>query len=258
MFGELGFEPKFTGFFHDFSCGIKMQVRIYLRLCCLLGLALVFLAACANKSYGQALYSYVDENGVQVFTNIPPVNPVWDLKIYRSVATKPAADDPKDQFELFDDLIERYAREHELDPWLIRSIIAVESGFNPRAVSPKGAQGLMQLMPATAARLGVSDTFDPEQNIRGGIKHFKSLMDTFNNNLHLCLAAYNAGENLVLRLGQVADIKETRDYVKAVLARYAQSKELSAQLQDKPKYPSTFRFVDDEGVLHLTNIPPLR
>jgi hypothetical protein len=212
---------------------------------------------CALQSFGQQLYSYRDENGIQVFTNIPPVNAVYDLKITGSRSSAPETDGPGEKFRMFDDIIEKYAGEHQLDPSLIRSIIAAESGFNPKAVSPKGARGLMQLMPATAERLGVTNSLDPEQNIRGGVRHFRALMDTFDNNLDLSLAAYNAGENLVQRLGRVPRIKETRDYVEAVTSLYGK-KGLELQDEEKAKYPPAFRFFDESGVLHLTNIPPLR
>jgi soluble lytic murein transglycosylase-like protein len=154
-----------------------------------------------------------------------------------------------------DSIIEKYALEYGLDPSLIRSIIATESAFDPTAVSPKGARGLMQLMPETAKRLGVSNPFDPEQNIRGGVQHFRSLLDAFDNNLILSLAAYNAGENLVQRLGRVPAIKETHDYIHSITQRYGK-KELDAFTPRAPAYPSTFRYVDQAGVLHLTNIPP--
>ena len=217
--------------------------------------AIVALAVLGQYSYSQVLYSYLDENGNRVFTNIAPVQPVWDLKITGSIPSL-APSDFNSQSEYYNSLIEKYAGDYGLDPSLIRSIIAQESGFNPKAVSPKGARGLMQLMPATAERLGVNNSFDPEQNIRGGVKHFRSLLDTFNNNLDLSLAAYNAGENLVQRLGRVPEIRETRDYVKSITQRYKKS-ELSEQSQEDANRPSTFRYFDDSGVLHLTNIPPL-
>jgi soluble lytic murein transglycosylase-like protein len=203
---------------------------------------------------GQALYSYIDENGSQVFTNIAPVKPVFDLQITGSVPAVPAppqATKPNS----YDAIIEKYANHYSLDPSLIRSIIATESGFNPKAVSPKGARGLMQLMPATAERLGVSNSFDPEQNIHGGVKHFRSLMDNFNNNLTLSLAAYNAGENLVQRLGRVPEIKETRNYIQSVTSRL-EKKDVDTPAQEAPEHPPTYRFIDESGVLHLTNIPP--
>jgi soluble lytic murein transglycosylase-like protein len=221
----------------------------------LLGAAAVVLTF-KTSSFGRELYSYIDENGVQNITNIPPVRPVSDLKI--SGTPEPAAapqTQTKPKSQSYDPLIEKYAAEHQLDPSLIRSIIAQESGFNAKAVSPKGAQGLMQLMPATAARLGVTNSFDPEQNIQGGVKHFRFLMDNFNNNLELSLAAYNAGENLVQRLGRVPAIRETLDYVQSITKRFGK-KEVSSQVQQAPGDPQTFRFVDESGVLHLTNIPP--
>jgi soluble lytic murein transglycosylase-like protein len=216
--------------------------------------ALVSLFFFEQNSHGQTLYSYVDEDGIQVFTNLAPTNPTWDLKITGSDSS-PTPADSKSKFEFYDAIIEKYASDYRLDPSLIRSIIATESGFNPKAVSPKGARGLMQLMPATAERLGVTNSFDPEENIRGGAKHFRYLLDNFNNNLELSLAAYNAGENLVQRLGRVPEIKETRAYVKSVTARYGKS-ELDTQSQEDPKHPPMFRYFDESGVLHLTNIPP--
>ena len=202
---------------------------------------------------GQALYSYIDENGSQVFTNIAPVKPVFDLQITGSVPAVPAPPQAT-KSSSYDAIIEKYANHYSLDPSLIRSIIATESGFNPKAVSPKGARGLMQLMPATAERLGVSNSFDPEQNIHGGVKHFRSLMDNFNNNLTLSLAAYNAGENLVQRLGRVPEIKETRNYIQSVTGRL--EKKVDTPTQEAPEHPPTYRFIDESGVLHLTNIPP--
>lgn len=209
-----------------------------------------------HNSYGQALYSYLDANGIQVFTNIPPVGSVRDLKIAGSIPSAAPSENSSSKSSQYDSIIQKYAFDYQLDPSLIRSIIATESDFNPKAVSPKGARGLMQLMPATAARLGVTNSFDPEQNIQGGVKHFRSLMDNFGHNVDLSLAAYNAGENLVQRLGRVPEIKETRNYVQSITRRY-RKKELSAQTKENAGPSPTFRFTDDAGVLHLTNIPPL-
>jgi len=217
--------------------------------------AIVFCVFVEN-SFSQALYSYINANGDRVLTNIPPVNQVTDLKITGIPETNPLPANSIPKSESFEPIIEKYASDYQLDPSLIRSIIAQESGFNPKAVSPKGARGLMQLMPETAARLGVKNSFDPEQNIQGGTKHFKFLMDSFNNNVELSLAAYNAGENLVQRLGKVPEIKETRDYVQSITKRYGK-KEINSQVQETSAYQSIFRFVDESGVSHLTNIPPL-
>jgi len=209
-----------------------------------------------SNIFGQALYSYIDENGVQTFTNVAPSGPVSELKITGALPQIPLQSGSKGKSGAFDPLIEKYAANYGFEPSLIRSIIATESGFNPNAVSPKGARGLMQLMPETAARLGVRNSFDPEQNIQGGVKHFRFLMDNFNNNLELSLAAYNAGENLVQKLGRVPAIQETRDYVQTVTKRYGK-KEIKSQPQaQEPSPPQTFRFIDESGILHITNIPP--
>jgi soluble lytic murein transglycosylase-like protein len=183
------------------------------------------------------------------------VGQIYDLKVTGSIPAPQTSDASKPESARYDSIIEKYARSYQLDPSLIHSIIATESGFNPKAVSSKGARGLMQLMPATAARLGVKNSFDPEQNIQGGVKHFRSLMDTFKNNLELSLAAYNAGENLVQRLGRVPMIRETRDYVQSVTSRFGKM-QANAQSQESSRYFDSF--VDEEGVLHLTNIPPVR
>jgi len=220
----------------------------------LLRVAVAALLSFPNLSIAQALYSYIDEDDTEVFTNIPPSRPVRNLKITGSPAPQPAPAEAGQKSAKFDPIIEKYAADYQLDASLIRSIIAQESGFNPKAVSPKGARGLMQLMPATAARLGIKNTFDPEQNIHGGVKHFRFLMDNFNNDIELSLAAYNAGENLVQRLGRIPAIKETQEYVQSVTKRYGKT-EPDLQLQEQPEYWPIDQFVDESGILHMTNIP---
>lgn len=219
----------------------------------------------SQYSFCQTLYSYSNEEGVRVFTNIAPTSPVFDLKIIGAVPAPepPPPSPPKTKAEAYDPIIEKYATNYRVDASLIKSIIATESDFNPKAVSPKGARGLMQLMPETAKRLGVENSFDPEQNIQGGVKHFRTLLDTFNQDVSLSLAAYNAGENLVQRIGRIPAIKETQEYVKIVKKRYEKSKsETQDQAQEKAQEqempPAIFRYIDESGTLYLTNIPPLR
>lgn len=115
-----------------------------------------------------------------------------------------------------DRLIDTYATRHNLVPDLVRALIQVESNFNPLAVSPKGAQGLMQLMPETARRYGVRDIFNPEENLSGGIRYLSDLLRMFNGNLPLTVSAYNAGENLVAKIQKIPDYPETREYVTRV------------------------------------------
>lgn len=120
----------------------------------------------------------------------------------------------------YDHLINQAASNHSLDPRLVRAVALVESGFNPSAVSPKGARGLMQLMPGTASRHGVRNVHDPAQNIAGGTRYLSHLLDLFDGNLEKSLAAYNAGEGAVARYGGIPPYVETRDYVRRALTAY--------------------------------------
>ena len=121
----------------------------------------------------------------------------------------------------YTDTIEAYSIAYEVDPKLVKAIIATESCFDHKAVSSVGARGLMQLMPATAKELGVKDSFNTNQNIRGGIQYFSQMMSRFNNNTELALAAYNAGPHAVEKFGGIPPYAETKGYVKKVLKRYA-------------------------------------
>jgi len=121
------------------------------------------------------------------------------------------------------DAVERAAAEHSLPPELIHSVIKVESNYNPAAVSPKGAQGLMQLIPATARRFGVVDAFDPADNIQGGAKYLRYLLDLYSGDYPLALAAYNAGEGAVAKYGTVPPYAETQNYLKSVARELRES-----------------------------------
>ncbi len=122
------------------------------------------------------------------------------------------------------ELIEKYADKNGLDSDFVKAVIKQESGFNPNATSKCGAMGLMQLMPATAEGLGVTNAYDAEQNIMGGTKYLKGLMDRFDNNKSLALAAYNAGPNAVKKYGGIPPYMETQNYVKNVLSSYDKMK----------------------------------
>ncbi|MBI1354312.1 MAG: transglycosylase SLT domain-containing protein [Acidobacteria bacterium] len=137
-------------------------------------------------------------------------------------------------------LVQEAGRRHDVDPELIRAVMRQESGFNPLAVSRKGAQGLMQLMPETAKRLGVQDVFDPAENVLGGAKLLRQLMDRYQGDLDLALAAYNAGEGAVEKYGGLPPYRETVDYVGRITQAYglvarADSEAVTQSIVPKPR-----------------------
>jgi soluble lytic murein transglycosylase-like protein len=167
------------------------------------------------------IYRYVDENGVIHFTNCPR-DPKFKLYIRESnedVGNESAGFYVKDSAQ-YDSLISEFSKKYQVDFALIKAMIRAESGFNPLAISRKGAKGLMQLMPETASRMNVSNVFNPRENIEGGVRHFKNLLSLFDNDVRLSLAAYNAGENLVAELRSIPPYRETVDYVRKVLSYY--------------------------------------
>jgi len=139
-----------------------------------------------------------------------------------SFAAAPSADTGRSALDRADLklLVQSISQEHGVDPKLVDALVRVESSYDPNAVSRRGAMGLMQLMPATAKRLAVGDPFDPEENIRGGVKEFSRLLDQYSGNLQFALAAYNAGEGAVARYRGVPPFAETRDYVSRILTLY--------------------------------------
>jgi soluble lytic murein transglycosylase-like protein len=167
------------------------------------------------------IYRYEDENGVVHFTNCPR-DPKFKLYLRESkedVGNEIGSTTTRDS-KHYDELISEFCNKYQVDFALIKAIIRAESGFNPRAISRKGAKGLMQLMPETAQRMNVSNIFNPRENIDGGVRYFKYLLSLFDNDLRLSLAAYNAGENLVSELGTIPPYRETVDYVQRVLNFY--------------------------------------
>ena len=159
-------------------------------------------------------------------------------------------------------LVEKTAKDYNVSPALVNSVISVESGFNPLAVSWKGAQGIMQLMPATARRFGVSDAFDVKQNLEGGVRYLRFLQDTFKDD-KLAIAAYNAGEGAVAKYNGIPPYRETVDYVKKVGDQYEQAKKseesekaaadapVVAQKPTEDQHPRLVSFVDERGQLHI-------
>jgi len=167
------------------------------------------------------IYKYVDEEGVMHFTDAPTDRRfkvfMKDLKKDRQLRTNFKLSACYRNPDEFEPIIKSLASEYGVDKSLVKAVIHAESGYNPNAVSSKGAQGLMQLMPKTAQGLKVSNSFDPKDNIRGGIRYLRFLLDTFKGDVTLALAAYNAGLSRVSQYGGVPPYAETRNYISKVL-----------------------------------------
>ncbi len=167
---------------------------------------------------GTALYGFVDERGVLHLTNVPSDRRYTRISALRSLATRSSADRVS-PMSAYDDLIERASRRHGVPAALVKAVIHAESAFDPKAVSAKGAMGLMQLMPATAQLLGVARPYHAKENVEGGTRYLRSLHDRYGSWTHT-LAAYNAGPSAVDHYRGVPPYTETRQYVKRVLSYY--------------------------------------
>src|SRR5687767_4657687 len=204
-----------------------------MKLAYVFGLVLLALAAAPAHA---DIYGFIDENGnahfadrkidsrYKLYMKTPPPAPAAASEALPSpaaaAATTVAVRAPKAGAR-YAELIARVAREQQVDPALLHAVITVESAYNPNAKSPKGATGLMQLMPDTAKRYGVTDLVNPQENLRAGAKYLRDLLAMFDNNLRLVLAAYNAGEGAVARSGnRIPPYPETRAYVPRVLRHY--------------------------------------
>ena len=208
----------------------------------------LLLAVAGGPVEGQsASYRLTDEEGVTHFTNAPT-----DPR-YRSMSGMSGTGAgwlrlPPNVQVRFTEEIKAIAARHGVSASLVESVIRVESAFNPSAISPKGAQGLMQLMPQTATSLGVRNAFDPKQNIEGGVRHLRYLIDRYPGNLPFAIAAYNAGEGAVDRYRGIPPYSETQEYVRRVL-----------QLSGGGGGQVIYRIEDAaSGTVTYTNVPPAR
>lgn len=238
---------------------------VFRTVFCMVQSAAIAVVALAPSSLAQAqarmpsIVGITSRDGRVVLTNMggPPSLP-------SPVTSPPAA------ASRYVDLIETISRSRGVDPRLTHAVIEVESGFDPGAVSSKGALGLMQLIPETGRRFGVRNFFDPADNIRGGVQFLRFLIDKFDGDADLVLAAYNSGENRVERLGRVPQIPETVDYVRKVRAVYERLggellspvrnllREVEPVESPKPSRPPIYRSVDDRGVLTFSSFGPSR
>jgi soluble lytic murein transglycosylase-like protein len=175
--------------------------------------------------------THVDKNGVISFTNSPKKES--PSKEARPVASGPGITVPSDGslagLGRYDAHIRQAAMLYQIPEELIRAVIQVESGFDPRAISPKNARGLMQLIPETAERMTVTDVFDPRQNIFGGVRYLRVLANLFNGDLELTIAGYNAGEHAVMRYRGIPPFAETQAYVTRVIGYYRHYRSLGAR-----------------------------
>lgn len=176
---------------------------------------------------GATIYSFVDENGVVHFSNVPN-DPQYRPILNRYPDRRPPESPGGQGYsggamvspDAYDRLIRTAAQRYQVDPHLVKAVIRAESNFDCLARSNKGALGLMQLMPDTAMDMEVADPFDPQDNINGGTRYLSKMLDLFDGNLKLALAAYNAGPGRVIGIRQVPRIKETIDYVQRVQSYY--------------------------------------
>ena len=193
---------------------------------CAACLCALFALAC-SPAFADGIFTFVDEQGVTHYSNLPYADRRY-VALFPQRVAKAAPRVSRVSAEhvaRFAKFIERAAVSNALDPQLLHAIIRVESGYNPNARSPKGAQGLMQLMPETGRRYGVRDPYDPKENIEGGARYLKDLLALFENNLELALAGYNAGEGAVLVAGnRIPRYPETLAYVPRVLGLYKEAK----------------------------------
>lgn len=220
---------------------IKMVDRKRKKMKEAIGLGLFVLSMAFTPQSGRAeIYQFLDQYGTLHFTNVPT-----DRHFQPLLVTRP----PALSYSRLKSVIYKTGRQYRVDPRLIRAVIKVESDFDPWAVSPAGAQGLMQLMPETASTLSVINPFDPEENIAGGTRYLRYLLTLFEENTKLAVAAYHAGEKMVQRYGGIPPVWQTQEYVKKVLKTYRSYKDVE-QANEK-----IYRVVTPEGQIIYTNRP---
>lgn len=208
----------------------------------------------SRTTWADGIVTVTDEQGRKIFINAGGPRPEGNVATPLVPRAKPihtSAPSPE-----ITDLVEQTASRYQVDPQLVHAIIKVESEYQPQAVSPKGAMGLMQLIPETAQRFGVENPFNPKENIEGGVGYLKHLLSLFGGDLSLSLAAYNAGENAVKRSGGVPSFAETRDYVQKVTDIYQSGSPQPGTdaASKKAQLSPILRYVDEQGVVHYTNV----
>jgi len=190
-------------------------------------IGILLFAATAPTPALADIFVYVDNEGVMHFSNAPTHNQ-YHVYMREGNGTPSEVEKKfKPDTDKYDHLISESCGLHGVDFALVKAIIRAESSFDPYAISSKGAEGLMQLMPETSKKLNVANPFDPHENIKGGVKYLKYLLDRFNYDLRLSLAAYNAGETTVTQIKGVPNYRETKNYVAEVMRYYKEYKKKS-------------------------------
>ncbi|MBI5178710.1 MAG: lytic transglycosylase domain-containing protein [Nitrospinae bacterium] len=216
--------------------------------------ALAVFAASAPESSFADIVKYMDENGTVHFTDS---GGPWPFEILKRIPSAPKREVRAAVYEenrdRFLPVINAAAEAYGLDPHLVRCVIEQESAFNPRAISAKGAVGLMQLMPRTANIYKVKNIYDPYENIHGGTRYLKYLLKKYRGDVKLALAAYNAGEEAVRRYSGVPPYQETQQYVEKILAQYGKRYEMPRESVREHK--KIYRYEREDGSVLLTDTP---
>src|SRR5262245_62016774 len=219
------------------------------------------LIAVAGPAGAGAMYQFQDSEGVVHYTNVPS-DPRYNFvrRDPEPATARPATEDSAGAsrgLRTFAHLIRTAADRYGVDSRLVEAIVQTESAGNPTAVSPKGARGLMQLMPERASELGVRNAFDPQQNVDGGVRHMRDLLQRFGGDVTLALAAYNAGEAAVRAYGGVPPFPETREYVRRIRAMYDAGVATTAKAVALVTPPQrVYTTVAEDGTITFTNLPP--
>lgn len=215
-----------------------MGLRVFLSL-----FAITLVSCLAD---GGDIRVRVDAKGNKTYYNIPTPS------LYSSSSTALAYSRKVQEYW---PIISETSSRHGVDAELVKAVIQVESNYNHRAVSRKGAMGLMQLMPGTASRYGVKEAFDPKENVEGGVRYLRDLLDLFRDT-KLALAAYNAGEGAVQRYNGIPNYTETQNYVRKVLALYnGETSYVPFGGKQKSRLVTYYKYVDTKGVTHYSSTP---
>jgi len=236
----------------DSGAGLRPVVNMKRLPPSVIALVVTMAAAAWPARADAQIYSWRDANGNLVLSDKHPADqPVTTFDVPGSHSVRSTRPTVKRADRRLDDIIERHATSTRLRPELVRAVIQTESAFDPYARSPKGAMGLMQLMPETAADYGVHNAYDPDENVRGGTAYLRDLIDRYEGSEELALAAYNAGPTAVDRYGQrVPPYRETQTYLKRVRAA------TSLAVAPKRRIYVTTVVIDGREVRKYTNVKP--